>query len=157
MDHDLRSILTCINFDDDIESVNNTINEYIAQNMDGSLARLLEDPWEKHVFWKTIEWMLYDPRGDPDDDQDKFWIRTENCFFFGKIYFHEVTSKNFLKNSLHDLFDETDAIESPNEQTVLDANKDSIDEENDNFSCSEEWKGVLDLSSWFKKVSNIFM
>lgn len=72
MDHDLQSILSCINFEDDIESVNNSINEYIAQNMDGSLARLLEDPWEKHVFWKTIEWMLYDPRGDPDDEQDKF-------------------------------------------------------------------------------------
>ena len=87
MDHDLRSILTCINFEDDIESVNNTINEYIAQNMDGSLARLLEDPWEKHVFWKTIEWMLYDPRGDPDDlgsaslDTD-FWIRYIHWILF---------------------------------------------------------------------------
>ena len=60
-----------------------------------------------------------------------------------------------MKSSLHDLFDETDAMESPNEQAVLDANRDSIDEENND--CLTDYKGVLDLSSWFKKVSNIFV
>ena len=53
------------------------------------------------------------------------------------------------------MFDETDAMESPNEQAVLDANRDSIDEENND--CLTDYKGVLDLSSWFKKVSNIFV
>lgn len=60
-----------------------------------------------------------------------------------------------MKSSLHDLFDETDAMENPNEQAVLDANRDSIDEENND--CLTDYKGVLDLSSWFKKVSNIFV